>query len=286
MNKRLKIALVWWFDKSGEIFDNYRDGVRAAMEVVGKKHKVSWYLDKTMPEPGKADFLLFWSSTNETYFGKLEKYKKEKKGLLLTTDPHVPENLHRLDVVYCESDPICKAVRAHGVRAVKAFGTDTNFFKPDHKTKKDIDYFYPATFSPWKRQDEIADYGDRLVCVGTIQPDGQDIYNRCVNRGVRCKVGYFPVEEIREFYRRAKNVPIPAIHGSERTVLEAMSMNILPQVIHPTNRRTFSYLVEYQQEKRLKPKLTPREFVLKNYSHKIYAKQIMKGINEVMKNDS
>jgi len=140
-------------------------------------------------------------------------------------------------------------------------------------TIRDIEYFYPATFSPWKRQSAIAYLGNKLVCVGTVQPDGIKEYETCKQSGVQIMEGYFPPENIRECYARAKHIPIPAIHGSERTVLEAMSMNILPTV-NPENKRTISYIEEFIRS----GCFTPREFVLKNYSHKTYADKILEAI--------
>lgn len=271
-----KIAFIWYFNDSSKVYPNWRDGLRGAIEELEKTHTVGWFHDKTMPDPGEFDFLLFWSSTNEDYFKILDRYK-EPKGLCLTTMPDVPENLHKLDVVFAESDPVLRAVRSYGVRCIKAFGTDTDFFQPNPKKVKDIPYFYPATFSPWKRQDELMDLGSNLWLVGTIQPDGLDIYQRCANRGCHIEVGYFPAEKIRGYYQRAEAVPIPAIHGSERTVLEAMACGIKPLVIHPTNTKTYSYIKELEASG-----LSPREFVVQNYSHKIYAKNLLKGINECL----
>ena len=179
----MKIALIWYFNQASSVFGNWRDGLRAAIEEISKEHKVGWYLDKTMPDPGDSDFLLFWSSTNEDYFDRLHNYP-ERKGLCLTTDPHNIENLKKMDVVFCESDPIYNSVRREGVRAIKAFGTDTDFFKPNPKVKKDIDFFYTATFSPWKRQSEIAHLGKQLTCVGTLQPDGVPELTKCTENGV------------------------------------------------------------------------------------------------------
>lgn len=232
-----------------------------------------------MPDPGDTDFLLFWSSTNEEYFNLLDKYK-EPKGLCLTTDPTNPDNLRKVDIVFVESDPIYGAVRALGMPVIKAFGTDTDFFKPDTTTKKDIEYFYPATFSPWKRQSDIAYLGSKLLCVGTVQPDGQEEIEACRRNGVLIEEGYFPVTHILKYYQGSKNVIIPAVHGSERTVLEAMSCDILPTVIHPTiNKRANSYLQEFERSE-LK---SPREFVLKNYNHKQFAKNLLKGIKQCLK---
>ena len=268
----MKIAFIWWFDQASGIFQNWRDGLRAAMEEIEKKHEIGWYLDKTMPDPGDSDFLLFWSSSNEDYFNELDKFK-ERKGLCLTTDPRNIENLKKLDVVFVESQPIYDQCEMHGIRTIKAFGTDSDFFKPKD-VKKDIEYFYPATFSPWKRQDEIAHLGEKLLCVGTIQPDGGKQYTACEEAGVKLEPGYFPAEKIRDYYQRAKNVTIPAIHGSERTVLEAMSTNILPTVTNSINHQARSFLYEYEAS----GCKTPREFILQNYTHKQYAKSLLKGI--------
>lgn len=288
-DKKLNIAFVWYFDKASQVYDNWRDGLRSAMDIVAKKHNVSWYLDKEVPDFNeKLDFILLWDDTNSKFFDIIDKYKC-KKGLCLTTMPSNIQNLQKMDVVYCESTPVFHEVMSHSYRiieenynqvvepvfkAIKAFGTDTDLFKPNSKVVKDIPYFYPATFSPWKRQDEIADLSNSLYLVGTIQPDGMDIYQRCANRGCIIETGYFPVSKIVKMYQRAENVILPAVHGSERTCLEAMACDILPIVIHPQNDKLYSYILEFK-ESGLK---SPREFVLKNYSHEIYAQKLLEGI--------
>src|SRR3990167_10838178 len=117
-----------------------------------------------------------------------------------------------MNIIFAESEPVYNEVRALGLPVIKAFGTDTDFFKPK-KVKKTIEYFYPATFSPWKRQRDIAYLGNKLLCVGTKQPDGKLDYQECKKAGVKIEEGYFPVEKILNYYQRAKNVIIPAYHG-------------------------------------------------------------------------
>ena len=244
------------------------------MELISEEHDVDWVLGERLPED-KYDFILFWGDSNCEFFDYMNKYKG-RKGICLTTDPHNMQNIQKLDVTFVESQPIFDQIRPWGFRCIKAFGTDTDFFKPDPTVKKDIEYFYPATFSPWKKQSEIAYLGKDLWCVGTMQPDGIDEFNKCKEKGVHLEVDYFPVEKIKDYYNRAKNVVIPAIHGSERTVLESMSMGIIPQVLHPENVRTSSYITEF-----IKSKYTDsREFILNNYSHYIYKNNLLKGILE------
>lgn len=271
-DKKLRIAFVWYFDQASKVIDNWKDGLRSAMEIIAKKHHVDWYLDKKLPQ-GKYDWILVWCDAQSEF---LDIPYDAKKGIFLTALPQDYSKIRGLDVVFCESQPILDAVRAQGCHAVKAFGTDTDFFQPSAEYKN-ISFFYPATFSPWKRQSEIAYLGDQLLCVGTLQPDGQVEYQACIDNGVKVELGYFPARKILSYYQRSNCVIIPAIHGSERTVLEAMSCNMLPQILHPLeNSRAFSCILEYQDS----GTLTPRDFVVKNYSHKAYADTILRIIEE------
>lgn len=267
----MSIGVVWFWDRASEIWDNWRDGYRAAFEVIAKDHKVDWFLDKKLPDKGY-DYIHVWDDSNSQAL-RLVRPLAPKIGLSLTTDPHNFENMRLADVIFAESDPVVEAVRRQGLRVIKAFGTDTDYFYPKD-CEKDIEYFYPATFSPWKRQDELSYLGDKITMIGTIQPDGQEIYEKCKASGCKIEVGYFPVEKIRDYYWRTKQILIPAVHGSERTVLEAMSMNIPVQITHiEVNRRADSYIKEQHQSG-----LTPRDFTIKNYSHEVMAKNLLRGI--------
>jgi len=274
----MKICFLWNFNKAPEIYDNWRDGLRGAIEHIGKTHDVDIYLGEDCMDLDEGyDVLLFWTDTTDPIIAHHRGYKA-RKGLFLTTDPHDIENIRHFDVVFCESDPVYDAVRRAGVHAVKAFGTDTDFYKPavfdEVANIRDIEYFYPATFSPWKLQGDIAYLGDKLWCVGTVQPDGQAHHDECVKNGCHVAVGYFKAEYILELYQRTQKMIIPAVHGSERTVLEAMACDIVPEVTNPANVRTRSYIEEYK-----KSGLSPREFVVKNYSHTKYGDTIIKAFN-------
>jgi len=271
------ISIIWFWDQAESIFPNWRDGHRAAFEELGKYHDVRLILGKKLPKDD-TEFILFWDDSNSQMFDYLDDYKC-RKGICLTTDPHNMDNLRRLDVVFVESDPIYNRVRSEGIRTIKAFGTDTDFFKPNPDVKKDIEYFYPATFSPWKLQHLIAHLGNKLTCIGTVQPDGVGELKACKDNGVNVEEGYFPVEKIRDYYWRTKKIIIPAIHGSERTVLEAMACNILPEVVNTGNIRTRSYIEEYNKWNEVNHG-SPRDFILANYSHVKFCNQLRKGIEQ------
>lgn len=270
----MKIAFVWYYDKASQTFDNWRDGLRAALEEISKRHEVVWFMDKEVPDPqDKWDGIIFWDDSNSAFFQFIDNYSCPVS-LCLTTDPHNFANLRKLNAVYCESQPVYETVRREGIRAIHAFGTDNNFFTPDETVVKDIEYFYPATFSPWKKQSDIAYLGDKLTCIGTVQPDGHSELQKCLENGVNVEIGYFPAEKIRDYYRRAKHVIIPAVHGSERTVLEAMSCDILPEVINPENRKTQSLIYEFN----LSRSLSPRQYIGTHYGVQRYARNLLKGL--------
>lgn len=274
---KLKVAVVWFWDQASSIMPNWRDGHRAAIEEIAKKHEVVWFLNKQAPDSTEHwDFILLWDDSNSGFFTDIAKYDC-RKGMILTTDPQNFDNLRKIDVVFVESVPVYEAVRAQGIRTIRAMGTDTSFYRPK-KREKDIEYFYPATFSPWKRQQDIAYLGEKLTCIGTLQPDGVEELRFCEEAHVNTIIDYLPAEVIKDYYQRAQHVIIPAVHGSERTVLEAMACNILPEVTNPVNVRTASYIKEYEEALKKDPKMTPRKFVVVNYSHKVFARNLLKGI--------
>lgn len=275
----MRIALVWPFNKAKWIWPNYRDGVRAMVEHLNSNgHVVEWFLD---PKPDEIavdtfDAVLVWTDSSDRFASKLPK-RPSKLGLLLTTELGLDGgNLKNYDVVFCEAKPVYDAVRAHGVRAIHAFGTDTKFFHPEYSDNNlGIVWhaFYPATFSPWKRQDIFArHYKDKGLLLGTIQPDGWGVYHESVKYGVNTMVGYFPVKMIRQLYLMSEQVHITGYEGSGRTVIEAMSMG-LPVIVEKDNDKCQSYCTEWR-----KSDLEPREFVLKHYSEKVYADKILKGL--------
>lgn len=270
--KKYSIFFEWEWERAKEIEPNWRDGLRACLEEIAKEHIVEWGLFETPKK--EYDWIITWCDSNSNFSHFFTPQYKAKRGIFLTTNPTNYHNLLGFDVVFCESSVVLDECRQRGIHAVKAFGTDDNFFTPGN-VEKDIEHFYPATFSPWKLQSQIAYLGPKLTCVGTIQPDGHYEHDACVHNNVHLEVGYFPPEKIRDYYRRAKSVLIPAVHGSERTVLEAMSCNILPEVMNPDNLKSKTFLEEYARS----GCKTPREFVQKFYSAEKYAADVLKGLD-------
>ena len=263
-----KIAFNWAWGRAKEIFPTWRDGLRTAIEIIAQTHDVDWVLGEE-PED-KYDFILVWGADNAPVLQR--KYSCPVGLCYGSTFPPNVDNLRNISVIYVENMITYGLARQAGLRTIKAFGTDTDFFSPK-RCKKDIEYFFPATFSPWKKQSSIAYLGDRLLCVGEVQPDGGEEYRACFNKGVQLIPENVSSEKVRDFYRRSEKVIIPARYGSERTVLEAMSNNILPEIM-VENDRAIIYVQEFI-DSHMK---SPRAFVKKYYSAKVYADQLMKGM--------
>lgn len=293
---KLRIAIIWYFDKAKWVEPYWRDGHKAAFDILKKDHEVDFFLGTDFEIEDKYDFMLLWDSSHSGFIPKLKDYKA-KKGLCLTTDLGINiENLRNFDVIFAEAEPVYQAIRNEGIRCIKAFGTDIHFYNDEEKYRtKQFPAFYPATFSPWKRQALFAEaLGSDGVCLGTMQPDGVEIYEKCLQKGVRTLVGYVPAEIVREFYRMSKVVVVTAWEGSGRTVLEALAMNI-PIIVTRDNHKAVSYLREAGHGALVDPdpkaiqaaywqlvnkKVNSRDFVIKNYSGEVFAKQLLKGMEK------
>lgn len=270
----MKIAFVWWFDKAKWVYPNWRDGLRAAMEIIAKKHTVDWYIGTDVAVPDKYDFILNWDNSTSGFLPQMQKLSG-RKGLVLTTDLGMDvEALQAYHVIFPEAQPVHEQITSHGINAIKAFGTDTAFFDPWHPDEPKLyEAFYPATFSPWKRQDMFSDiYKDKGLLVGTVQPDGWDILRHCVENKTSVFIGYFPADDMRTLYAKSRKVHITGWEGSGRTVLEAMSMDIPVQIAYD-NHKAQSYVDEHRQSG-----LSFRNFVVKYYSEEVYAQKLLEGI--------
>lgn len=262
------------------------DGLHAALKIVAQKHQVDWFLAGDMPD-NTYDWIIPWGVGSEPFNNTIEKYKG-RKALLCAGHPQDTANFEKFEAIFVESPAVAKQILHPKV--IIAFGTDIEFFKPTDE-KKMFDVFYPATYSPWKRQDLLARASDRLkvLTCGVVQPDGAYIYGACQTMGYTLS-GLVPTALIAKLYNMSRVVCITAWHGSERTVLEAMSTNI-PLVITKDNELACSLTPESVVkvdpnpqaireaiELALVSKVNTRDYVLKNYSEKIYAQKILEVI--------
>ena len=286
--KKLKLAIVHPWEKAKWANPVTHDGLFAALELIGKTHQVDWFLGEDEPyNVDKYDWIIPWGVMSIPFNETIDVYSA-KKAIFCAGHPQDIENIHKFNCVFVESPAVYEQIRRNGVRTVLAFGTDTDYFKPRDE-KKIYDAFFPATYSTWKRQDLFAEAtkGYKALSCGYIQPDGTTLHQECQSVGGYTMAGLVPTRVISLLYNMSKCVVITAWHGSERTALEAMASNV-PLVVTKDNELACSLLtdecikvdptpeaIRKGMEKAMKMKVNTREHILKNYSHKIYAKNIL-----------
>lgn len=259
------------------------DGLHAAFREIAKKHTVDWYLGGDLPED-KYDWILPWGVGSLPFNNTIENYKA-RKALLCAGHPQDTANFEKFEAIFVESPAVYDQVRAKGFRTVLAFGTDTDMFKP-MDTPKIFDAFYPATFSPWKRQEIFAQTvkASGMAC-GYLQPDGGEQIQACEENKTHTMVGLVPSLLIAQLYNMSRVCLITSWHGSERTALEAMASNI-PLIITSDNVLTSSLKAPEALSvgkadlrdaflEMLGAKVNTRDYILDKYSHHHYAKKIL-----------
>ena len=285
----MKIAFCWPWNLAKWAFPLVHDGLKAAMDLVAKEYQVDWFFGEDDPPVGVYDWIFVWGVSSVPINFRLDKYKC-KKGLFCAGHADDIVNLKKFNVVFVESPLIFDQLKPHCNKCVLAFGTDTDFFKP-MDFPKHIDALYPATFSAWKRQQLFGlAVRERGLAFGVMQPDGKEYYATCLENGTATLAGLMPTCLMPVMYNVSRSVIITSWHGSERTALEAMACNI-PLVVTEDNQLTCSLLhkdciktdphpsnIREAFLKAIKLNVNTRDYILKNYSHKIYADKIFNEI--------
>lgn len=262
-----KIAFVYNVD------DNYwRDGLWAALEIIRKSSsnievypvnlKTSFFPDQAF------DFTLVWGALGSEQVG-LVKGLPGKKGVCIAGGPVVHPDVHAFDVVFVETLWHVREFKKIGVRAKRAFGTNTKLFRPMEEQPTIWDRIYPAAFALWKRHEIFCDKPGKKLAVGYIQPHNHEAecWRKCLRAGVTVLPMVTPGVLV-HLYNASKivNITSDISGGGERAVLEGLACGLLVEV-EQDNPKLFELLAE--QEERL---LTEQD----------YANSLMEGIRECL----
>lgn len=176
-----------------------------------------------------------------------------------------------------------------------AFGTNTDLFQPRQQNKV-FDTIFPATFAAWKRHNLYAQatIGLRSLACGFIYTDHEtDCWQDCLDNGVTI-LPHVSANVLSYLYAASRLCVIPSQSdgGSQRSVLEAMAMNI-PLVICDSDKYdyitdevirvepTVEALAEAIAENLNQP-VNTREHVLANWSHVTYANALEEGLSSLL----
>ena len=212
----LPLGTMWQWD----------DGLRGAMQILEKEHKVCYHLDG-LRHDHQPDLLMCWGGT-------LSKTHKEGLGykgnraLFFAGGPRSKELFEPYDIIFFENELHTNEVKSLRINCLTAFGTNTQVFYP-MKQPKIFDVIYPGAFGLWKRKELFAQAarGLKALSLGNIQYQEMQCWDVCVQNGVAVSAD-IPQSRLPFFMAMSKTVvvlPVAEI-GGQRTVLEAFAMNI------------------------------------------------------------
>lgn len=177
-----------------------------------------------------------------------------------------------------------------------AFGTNTDLFAPTDQNKV-FDTIFPATFAAWKRHNlyAAAVNGLRSLAVGYMYDTHEtECWKDCLKEGVAI-LPHVSAEALKYLYAASRVCVIPSSSagGSQRTLLEAMAMNI-PVVVTDSDKFDFGGSV-YRAEPTVESirghvlalldgeqTVNTRDYILDNWSHKTYADALEAGLEQIL----
>ncbi len=298
----------------------WQDGLYWALSELGKKHDVSIVLRSSEPTAYFRDNIrvitvdnvdtqiafaheheevnvLLWGQINQPLF---ERIRHKKVGLCFAGGAEEHPLGKEYDIIFTENKFINQKFIDQGYNAKVAFGINTDIFKP-YPQPKVFKALYPAVFGMWKRQDLFAQaFGKDGVCIGRYQPHEPQCLKWAQDAGCMTVPMILPQSAMPYFYNAAECIVSTATNdsGGQRTVLEAMACNV-PLVVMEDNYKATEYIRDSQTGYAVFTPPTPervrhgfdivtnmntkpnmRQYVLDNWTHHHYAKEIEKWLLE------
>lgn len=184
----MKIAFIWQ-GFSGR-YGQWQDGLWAAMKLIEQEHEVQYFdfplKDIHVFEP---DIVLYWEAPvtqrgKDAHNWQVVCALPYKKCLLFAGGPLKSFEVRDFDLVFVESQINVDDCEREGIPFKRAFGVNTQIFKP-LKQKKKYDAFLQATFAEWKRHTLFAQaVGSKGAVAGRRQEHDRNGYLACVKSGV------------------------------------------------------------------------------------------------------
>lgn len=246
----LRIAL-FWFGLDGRYAYQWRDGLYAAMKILEETNDVKYYdvNENTISEvyDFNPDVVLFWEAPITQQGKDADMWHSVvalpfPKALLFAGGPLKAIDVKDFDLVFTESAINDEDCEREGIPYKRAFGVNTQIFKPTENRTLPIKYdaFMQATFAEWKRHDLFAQsVGDTGCVAGRKQAHDLNGFNECVKQRVKI-LEEQPPEEIAKLIQQSHCVLNTASFwgGGQRCTLEAMACGV-PVIVmadSPKNR--------------------------------------------------
>jgi len=313
----MRIAFLWDWSPTYEQTITWQDGLsRALLELLDRGHDVQIYV------PGLEDALI-----RHPYFDIIqsinlkERIGDDKPEVILhfadMTRPNakplkelgipmaicfaggepVTYNTYDFDHIFVESLIYKEAFKKADCSVSIAFGTNTELFTPIEQPRV-FDTIFPGTFAAWKRHDLYAQAtrGLKSLAVGWMYQDHeQECWEECIRMGTTV-LPHVSAEALHYLYAASRMCVITSQSngGSQRTVLEAMAMN-LPLIV--TDSDKFDYATGYAYQCEPEPEeirsyinaildgdgdTNTRDYILNNWSHIQYADALEAGLSKLL----
>lgn len=311
----MKIAFLWDWEPLTYQTLTWEDGLAAALkELIKRGNEVAVILpgkeDMIVEHPYfniavssdvvalikelKPEVILHWADMTRPHAKKLIELNIPQAVCFAGGDP-VSYNTDIFQHIFVESQVYEDEFKAKGYPVSRAFGTNTDLFSPFPQAKL-FDTIFPATFATWKRHHLYADAtaGLRSLAVGYMYQDHeQECWQECVDKGITVSP-HVSHEVLRYLYAASKVCVVPSLSmgGSQRTVLEAMAMD-MPVIITDSNRFDFARGRVFEADPTaenmrqminlaLDSEVNTREYVLNNWSHVQYADALEEGLKSIL----
>lgn len=310
-----KIAFIWDWDIIPSQAITWEDGLARAIQILGEKYEVKVYATGAEDYVFKHPYFDINVLNVEHVADSIENFAPDV--ILHWADCTRPcaKTTARLGIpmalcfaggdvnggtapyfqhIFVESDVYKPGFVKRGIPVTTAFGTNTELFKPIDIKEKTFDTIFPATFALWKRHDLYAkatESFNSLACGYMYDNHEQECWQVCIDHGVTV-LPHVSARVLHYLYAASKVCVIPSRSdgGSQRTVLEAMSMN-LPLVVTDSDKFDYCegvcerveptiYAVQDAITRILfenKP-IDTRSYVLEHWSEYIYADALEKGL--------
>lgn len=313
----MKIAIVWDWENNTYQTLTWKDGLAAALrELIKRGHDVKvitcgndMVIDHgyfpiyvtsdvvTMVRDYKPDIILHWGDFTRPHAQPLRELGIPM-AICFAGGEAVNYNTPYFDHIFVESEVYKTKLEQAGYENVSiAFGTNTELFKPVEQSKQ-FDTIFPATFAAWKRHNIYADAvkGLRALACGYMYDDHEtECWKDTAKKGVVI-LPHVSAETLKWLYgaTRACVITSSSAGGSQRTVLEAMAMNI-PLIV--TDSDKYDYITDevFQVDPTPEAVRNTIDFILENnvtvntrryveekWSEYAYADELEKGMKSIL----
>jgi len=274
MDTQLRIAFTWLWQNDPYQLMTWRDGLYAALRELKKRGHVLLVLThgKIVGEVELPDFTVQIRPEGEATLHAVEDFKPDvvlswcdmtrpdsdvghrlglKTAACFAGGNPFGETLRHFDHIFVESEVYRQRFQAAGISVSTAFGTNTQLFDPGHKLvkgqQKVFDVCFPATYAQWKRHKKFAEAvrGFKAVACGYMYTDHEtDCWEVCQDAGI-LTLPHVSADTLCHLYAASKCCLITSDSsgGSQRTVLEAMAMNV-PVIVMQDSDKCSEYVLD------------------------------------------